>query len=448
MLARGRDLSQRGAGTDIYNTIDKLLMNKLRSAPSKTSEMTQNHTETINYATALKNKKQPEITIPNMDQAIVLTTANEIWTEEYVYAVGDIIKPSNVIGAHKMSFDRMCIYLKSKDLANKFVEENPVIKIQNHDIQVRHLVKPAKRLIVSNVAIIIPHSIIISKLEELGFKMASPMKYLRAPLKNPEYAHVVCDRRQVYVEPTDEEIPETECIHFGENTYRIFISDTSLICNNCKKNGHKTEKCKSNQTKPNEQETQTQYMNIPEEKTQAQEQNQMNKTTEYLENQNGNNLKNTKNDELENKHEEKQMETENDSPYSPSQKRSAPSSSIESINEEKIIIETSQKKGKFGRARSLSPKNTENWIDEQMKNLKPEFDSNHFVLSFDLFKKFVEDTQKSDDVLAVARDYTDNIDDLLSMMNQLYTRANKTVKTKITLIIKKIDKLLEGEREH
>lgn len=65
-----------------------------------------------------------------------------------------------------------------------------------------------------------------------------------------------------------------------------------------------------------------------------------------------------------------------------------------------------------------------------------------------MFKKFVEDTQKSDDVLAVARDYTDNIDDLLSMMNQLYTRANKTVKTKITLIIKKIDKLLEGEREH
>lgn len=102
-------------------------------------------------------------------------------------------------------------------------------------------------------------------------------------------------------------------------------------------------------------------------------------------------------------------------------------------------IENNQKKSKVGRSRSLSPKSNSQ-IDEQMKNIQTLFNTNKFVLSYDLFKKFIEDVHGSDDVLAIARNYTDNVEGLLSMMNQIYRKANKTITTKITHINKKLEK--------
>lgn len=186
-----------------------------------------------------------------MDQAIILSTVNDIMSEEYVYAVGQIVKPSNILYAYKMALDRMCIYLKDKDMTNKFDEENTTLNIANQTIHVKHLVKSAKTLIISNVSPIIPHAVITEKLEQLGLTLKSPMKFLRAGLKNPEYAHVLRARKQVFVQPTDNEIPETEWIKYEDTPYRIYICDDSLICTNCKKTGHKTEKCKL-QKNPNE----------------------------------------------------------------------------------------------------------------------------------------------------------------------------------------------------
>lgn len=152
---------------------------------------------------------------------------------------------------------------------------------------------------------------------------ASPMKFLRASLKNPDYAHVLSARRQIFVQPTEDEIPETVTIEYGDTTYRIYICDDSLVCNKCKKSGHKTEKCKLTNNKLNSDLQETQ---------QSQIQNDKEDIEETTETQNNKTDEKTKDNPTNDDEEIINMDTELDGTaiITQSQKRGAPSDSEDS----------------------------------------------------------------------------------------------------------------------
>ena len=89
---------------------------------------------------------------PKKEQAIVLAANDELKLTDYVLAVGELVQPNkNVIFASRMSNSRICIYLSDESLVDKIVSKNTTIKINDVEVNLRRLINPAKRIILSNV---------------------------------------------------------------------------------------------------------------------------------------------------------------------------------------------------------------------------------------------------------------------------------------------------------
>lgn len=181
---------------------------------------------------------------PKKEQAIVYSAIHGHQVRDYVIATGSIVGPKNILSASRMSNNRVCIYLASVDVVNKFIESEGGINIDNEFIAARKLILPAKRLILSNVPPCIPDYIIVDALKEI-VKMVSPISTLGAGIGLEEYSHVTCFRRQVYVaiDENADNVPSSILLNFEDEDYRIFISDDRLKCFACKEVGHVAAKC-------------------------------------------------------------------------------------------------------------------------------------------------------------------------------------------------------------
>lgn len=192
---------------------------------------------------------------PKKDQAIIFDIENEeIQLKDYIIEIGNIIKPENIIFVSKISKKRMCIFLSTKDLANKLIQDNAILVVQGQNIKLRKLYNPDKRIILANVYPNIPHEIIIEALKEHNITPTSPISFLRAGLHIEGLTHILSFRRQMYVSPEDEnKIPSSLLINFENANYRIFLSNDELTCFLCKKIGHTSNNCpKANELKPSE----------------------------------------------------------------------------------------------------------------------------------------------------------------------------------------------------
>lgn len=192
---------------------------------------------------------------PKKDQAIIFDIENEeIQLKDYIIEIGKIIKPENIIFVSKISKKRMCIFLSTKDLANKLIQDNENLIVQGQNIKLRKLYNPDKRIILANVYPNIPHETIIESLKEHNITPTSPISFLRAGLHIEGLTHILSFRRQMYISPEDEnKIPSSILINFENANYRIFLSNDELTCFLCKKIGHTSNNCpKANEFKPTE----------------------------------------------------------------------------------------------------------------------------------------------------------------------------------------------------
>ncbi|KAI4468429.1 zinc finger cchc-type superfamily [Holotrichia oblita] len=225
------------AGGDLFQsndrTVDDLTMN--------------NNNSTQYFANVLKSGAGAKFSFPERDQAVIFDAIENTIKNDYISAVGELVHPQNIIFASRVSNNRICIYLSSKDLVESFMNTHGGIKLNDSIIPARRLVSPAKRIILSNVSPSLPHEILEKELKQIGLQVVSPVRFIGAGIPKEGYKHIFNFRRHVYVVFQEHErLPDSLVIQFRGNAFRVFLTTDEIRCFQCKRIGHVASKCPSN----------------------------------------------------------------------------------------------------------------------------------------------------------------------------------------------------------
>lgn len=170
---------------------------------------------TRQYSQALRTTTQNYV-FPSKEQGILFNVNEDLKLSDYVVAVGEVVQPKNILFASRISHNRISIYLSSSQLVEKLIREHNTLQIKGHNLNVRRLVTPAKRLILSSVCPSIPHDILENEIAKLGYVTASPVTFLKAGITEEAYSHVLSFRRQIFVLPNEEiELPSSVDMLWG-----------------------------------------------------------------------------------------------------------------------------------------------------------------------------------------------------------------------------------------
>lgn len=367
-----------------------------------------------------RNNRTHTFQLPKKDQGIIINVLETSKRNDFIYAVGKIVGPKNVVFGSKISNNRICIYLSNKELVDQLVNNHRYIIVDNNEFEIRRLISPAQRVIISNVCPTIPHEVLEHYLKYHGLQMVSPINFLKAGIPDPEYSHIFSFRRQTYIKPNeDKPIPASIIIEYEETAYRVFLS-TDTTCFKCKQNGHMSQNC------PNQENT-------------FQNQNQTTQIPPLDENQ-----PNTSN----------------------TPKRAAPGSDVEEDNEKRQEtneehhgntasteiqqmldnILNKNKKSKPDKTNTTT-KPTLN-TSELLEPIRDELNENpeKYSISFDTLAEFLENVQGVPDPLEVAREYTDDVEALINTLSEVYPKLdNIGIKTRITRLKTKIKSQIDAE---
>lgn len=186
-----------------------------------------------------------DITFPKPEQAIIIEAVDNTPLREFQVAVGKLVENKNITFASRMSRNRICIYLKTEELANNFVANNTSLTLNNNKLHVRKLKSAAKRITFSEVPPHINNNNLLQQLQKNNLEILSPINLLKSNMRDPEFSHVFSFRRQAIVKTRDNtEIPHTILIEVDEEIHRIFLSNDDIRCSKCKGKGHIAEKCR------------------------------------------------------------------------------------------------------------------------------------------------------------------------------------------------------------
>lgn len=192
-----------------------------------------------------QNLRPPKMTtFPKKDQGIILTTDDHLKLCDYVRSISELVESKNILFASKISNNRICIYLSSSQKVEELVSQHTSLDINGIEIGIRRLVNPAKRIIFSNVCPSIPHSILENLVKGIGLNMISSVSCLKAGIPGEEFSHILSFRRQVYVQPNEEiTLPSSIVVKFEDTNYRIFLNYDDMTCYLCKTPGHIASQC-------------------------------------------------------------------------------------------------------------------------------------------------------------------------------------------------------------
>ncbi|KAL1506207.1 hypothetical protein ABEB36_005609 [Hypothenemus hampei] len=202
----------------------------------------------VSYSSVTKIVPKP--TFPKKDQAIVFHAEDDLKLLDYVKAVGDLIGPKKITFASRISNNRICIYLITKEIVDHIISTQATISVGGKDLTVRRLISPSKRIIISNISPSIPHDIIELALKDLGLNLTSPIMFLKASIPGEEYGHILSFRRQVFVLPPSDgfQIQTSLLVTHDGTEHRVFISTDRMECFICKETGHIAANCTNSPT--------------------------------------------------------------------------------------------------------------------------------------------------------------------------------------------------------
>ncbi|OXU26951.1 hypothetical protein TSAR_000035 [Trichomalopsis sarcophagae] len=140
--------------------------------------------------------------IPKREQGLIVDCVEDLNLTDYACAIGNIVQLKNVLYASRISNNRICLYLSSKELVTDLTDKYQTVQIENKEVNIRSLVTKQKRIIFSNVSPGIHIFVFENILEKLNVKRSSPVMTLRAAIAREGYSHVASFRQQVLVNPT------------------------------------------------------------------------------------------------------------------------------------------------------------------------------------------------------------------------------------------------------
>ena len=62
--------------------------------------------------------------VPDRDQGLIMHYVEGLNLTDYTSAIGDLVKSENIVGASKISYNRVCLYTSSKELVEKIKYKN------------------------------------------------------------------------------------------------------------------------------------------------------------------------------------------------------------------------------------------------------------------------------------------------------------------------------------
>lgn len=383
---------------------------------------------TTSYAAVTQNDQ-----FPKKDQGIVLEAKDGIPLKDYIFTVGNIVKPENIRFASRISNNRICLFLATKEIVEE-VTSKGYIMINNILIQVRPLITKHKRVILSNVSPTIPHIFIEEVLDSYGIKRGSSVSFLKVGVSEPGYAHVISFRRQVYIHPEDlQKLPDSIKINHDETTYWIYLSTDSMKCFICKENGHAAKNC------PTQVQTNTvvsDELNIEN----SQQTHTIEQTQTFVQNI-----------DLATQEDKNIPMNSTDLTQLGLKRTHSEVSSADSLAplDKKQLFLPDFKKPPAKEAKIQPKKGNDqgNSLDDQLEPIKSILDEPDSFLNYLQFKSLLENMQGATNPLEIAKSYTNNIQDLITFMKEnLYPHlTNRAVKSRITRITKRLSKVNNPE---
>lgn len=375
--------------------------------------------------------QQPTFKHPSKDQAVVLTSLEGFKLHEYITAVGSIIGPKNVIFASRITNNRICIYLSSSNLVDNFLTNRNTIQIQNTDIEIRRLVTPAQRLVISNVCPTIPNAEIEKLLLSFNTKLMSRITFLRVGMQESDYSHILSFRRQVYISPNENiSLPDSVLLTYDNTSYRIFLSIDGLNCALCKTVGHLQTDCPKNTYQnidgaqgindPTQNPSPSdQTQNLPKTQTQMKAQETAMKISNITQS-------------------ETEIPSVNIEHSIPPQAKRQLSNSSDSV--------TPDNQTKFVTPKDAPPKKYKPTMPTESATLALE-PSREFIegkkeitgMGFWEFCDFIKNASGSRDPMSIAKNYTENLNELITLLTDVHLIVkDRSQKIKITRIKKRL----------
>jgi len=208
-----------------------------------------NLNQTPSFATITSNEKTP-----SREQALVFNSIDGIRQVEYILEIAKLISPKDIIYVSRISNNRFCIFLSSKDILETLLGKSETISINEHTIPMRRLINSAKKITLSNVCPSIPNQTILNELKKIDIIPVSQINHIKAGINIEGFEHIRSFRRQMLIKQEDiNKLPGSLVINNNQTLFRIFFTDDKIICFLCKGVGHTTASCKKHISPDNPQ---------------------------------------------------------------------------------------------------------------------------------------------------------------------------------------------------
>lgn len=419
---------------NLIQSPDKKNMTDLNKPSTYTQSILTQTTNTPSFASKVASEQ-----LPKRELAIVFNTIENIPQIEYLIALSKLISPKDITYASRVSNGRFCVYLANKNTIDNLLENHQNIIVNNQIINIRRLINPAKKLILSNVCPTIPNSIIESSLNNAGFTLVSPIIKLRAGFNIEGFTHIMSFKRQIFVKPDDfENKPTSIIINHEDIAYRIFINDDMVTCFHCKLKGHISNQCPNLKTQLVQNETHN--IAIPE--TKINENMTLDNEPNPESNEDINNIRLNIAPPIGIKRPAPSTSTTSSPPSSPNNETSNVFSidhTSQNLNENENSDWTIKTTKKQQKKRKRTP-SLEHFIANLNISLKPAekfFERKTRAISFIQFKDMIENSQENNNIIETVLQYCDiqNAITIIEIVNTAFI-TDRSLKTRLGKLLK------------